>query len=502
MREVLKAWQAQEQRAIIPLQRIFRRHRRKLETHKRIKTNYQDIWKRLAWVGDIDISGVDPSKITLADACKPGILAKIKRQLGDVYTSDSVDAFFSETLDKLLTKQALSSAKFDRSRKRSSVHFYEKFFSQNAMRDLQVKNLSLGSYVPYHPEACCRELARKIVLCSADSRMFEYMHHMTVANALPSIFDHGLLAQETLVKFNIDFEHNALSAFDQRQGDANAVCLGANHIDFFGRRPKKYVRITFESANLQADFFKQKDLGFVYRQRDGQPIWRTVNIGDLRFSFSHTCGQNIFIYENRTLINFKFANANDKTVNFSIEILNELLISHNSQRMHQILVLNFFRLVDKMVFSQQSDQLELGQRIYAELDKLDRAELQMVVDDIGQQFSDTMEFNYIGSRRIDFDSIRCIWLYDRIKIDFKALVVSLASGKHDQLDDAMKHLPEMFNSYRFIDYLLSKIPSETRTADIRAQLQSMRQACKLPQWMEPEAVSVAIEESAVELVKR
>jgi hypothetical protein len=60
--------------------------------------------------------------------------------------------------------------------------------------------------------------------------------------------------------------------------------------------------------------------------------------------------------------------------------------------------------------------------------------------------------------------------------------VSLQSGNMQTLDDAKKHLPGLFKSYRFIDYLLTKTSHEAMIFE----LCKIREQCKTPLWLEEE----------------
>lgn len=125
--------------------------------------------------------------------------------------------------------------------------------------------------------------------------------------------------------------------------------------------------------------------------------------------------------------------------------------------------------------------------IYSRLNQLSDEKLVCFLHEVGSQMSDTMEYNFYGAHKIDFSSIVRISIYNATTIPLFTLhldtfFASLQSGNMQTLDDAKKHLPELFKSYRFIDYLLTKTNHEAMIFE----LSKIREQCKTPLWLKEE----------------
>ncbi len=137
------------------------------------------------------------------------------------------------------------------------------------------------------------------------------------------------------------------------------------------------------------------------------------------------------------------------------------LIAYDIEKMHQILTLNFFRFIDALHDENQVEATDKKNEIYQALGKLNDQELVETLHEIGKNMTDTMEFNFYGAYKIDFSALLKI---KNRKLDFElelpSLVDELNAGRFDLLHEAQEKLPNIFNSHRFVDYLLSKIDNE------------------------------------------
>lgn len=107
---------------------------------------------------------------------------------------------------------------------------------------------------------------------------------------------------------------------------------------------------------------------------------------------------------------------------------------------------------------------------------------------LGCTMSDTAEFNIYGAYKLDFTAIKSINIYkykdSRITytLELKQFVEQLQAGNIAALEKAIKNIPSLFTSYRFIDYLLIK---NVHSADIVKKLEVLRskEHQKPPAWL-------------------
>jgi len=168
-----------------------------------------------------------------------------------------------------------------------------------------------------------------------------------------------------------------------------------------------------------------------------------------------------------------------------------LLIGYDLKHMHQILILNFFRFIDQLeapglLNHDWIEAPEIRENIYAEIAKLDDAALQAFLLSLGTQMTDTMEFNFYGAYMIDFDALisikaeyfdEALWKRYDYTITLSKFITALQAGQMEVLTEAHGKIPTLFESYRFIDYLLAKVEHP----DVTSALLEMRRAVA-PFW--------------------
>lgn len=326
---------------------------------------------------------------------------------------------------------------------------------------------------PYKPK-CEEGLAIRIMEAAKKVELFSTVSHLTAATALESIFNDGLYGRRSMMQFYMPFRPASLWQSDIREGDANVVCLGANAID---PKAKHGIKLRFDAKKIAENnpcvFFKQRDLGF-----DLEKI-RHVMIGDLYLKFSHTSTYRLQPEEVSSLV-LSIDGCDQHTLS---DVTKALLIADNINEMHQILTLNFFRFIDGLMNYDSSKNTHSREKIYAALSKLSDDQLIATLLQIGKNMTDTMEFNFYGAYKIDFSAILTIQNDNPPYIlDLPRFIDELKAGNIEMLNEAMVKLPTIFNSYRFIDHLLSNTNNET----VIASLQIQKEKCTLPAWMEEE----------------
>lgn len=222
-------------------------------------------------------------------------------------------------------------------------------------------------------------------------------------------------------------------------------------------------------------FFKQKDLGF------GLKKTREILIGDEEFFFTHT-GSLRCQREQHTNIQF---HSKYGGLNHYAELPNFQMISSNFGDMNQILAMNFFRFLDEIRKTDGTPDKDFANRIYGELDKLSKKELESTLGELTKKMSDTMEFNFYGSFLMNPELIKEVTTFDEpnrkaYTLNMEDFVKSLQAGDSQKLAEAQKAIPELSKSYRFIDHLSSQLED----SPVKDALLDCRKDIKLPLWRE------------------
>lgn len=327
---------------------------------------------------------------------------------------------------------------------------------------------------PYQPK-CDKTLSERLLNAAKKIELFSTVSHLTSPSALTSIFNHGLLGRRSLIELYVPFTPASLHPGDIDNGDANVVCLGAHDID---PKAKQGMELIFDikkiAHNNPCAFYKQMDFNFDPNKK------RRVIIGDLDLCFSHTGGKSskppeisllrLFLPE-LTLFGREYISC------ATSKVINQLFISDNVVEMHRILALNFFRFVDNL----EDREGIYKKMIYDAISKLNDSELIDTLLRIGRHMTDSMEFNIYGNYQIDFSALLMIKKdSSSYSLNLQLLVDELKTGNLEKLYEVMNELPEIFKSYRFIDYLLSS----TQNKNVISVLMTQRKICIIPGWLD------------------
>lgn len=350
------------------------------------------------------------------------------------------------------------------------------------------KHIKKGQGI-YVPQRCDRELSQKIVNFSFKVKFFNYIKHETKLKALKNIFTDGLYGRSTLEAMLQVFSPAALCENDVANGDGNAICFGADYslIDPKASGEVEFIldfnKINFgENKSESCAFFKQKDFGF--GGKFGQDILlgnKSIRIGYTKKPFKNGCETMLLVF-------------NDEAY-FSI-ISNFKLISYDLENIEQILILNFFKFLDNLIVESGEDASVVISEIYKEIKGLNDEELMSFLEMIGRALSGSMEFNFFGAHKIDFntfvsiktlrspslepDENGCLRFIsaDNFELKMSELLEQLTVGELEILNVAKKEFAGLFESYRFLDYLMSKT-AHPIALDELARLYTI---CKTPAW--------------------
>lgn len=325
--------------------------------------------------------------------------------------------------------------------------------------------------IPYKPK-CDPILSDRIMSAAKKVAAFSTVKHITSEKAVQSIFDEALYGRRTLMDFYLGFDPAALHASDVLNGDGNVACLGPQDID-----PKARGGIIIEFdlpkliQNKPSAFYKQRDLEY---QVDKV---RQVQLGKETISFDHTgfvrCAEQTSTY-------LKIVDGRRGGLKQIAEAPKSSFISYNLEQMHEILALNFFRFMDRMSdLEGRIDQAYIDD-FYHSVDMLTEEELILFLTDLEKNMTDTAEFNFYGAHQIDFSTIINITArYKGYTLNLPKFIHDLKHGSIDELRQARIKIPELFQSYRFLDYLLLQIEA----SETRYYLDDLRKQCKTPSWV-------------------
>lgn len=355
--------------------------------------------------------------------------------------------------------------------------------SRNEWKDLTQKTspekVIHDANTPYRPRCSDKALAKRIMVAAQQVRLFSTVKHWTSGKHLENIFNDSLYGRRQLLQSYLPFRPASLHECDIEDGDGNVICFGLSEIDPMAMQPDT-IEILFDldkiSQKNPAIFFKQRDLGFDLKKK--RPIFTNNNRCDTLF-FSHT---HPIPDEKAGFTYFSLYNAQRGKIKEVVTLPNYSLISYNVKNIHQILTLNFFRFLDAGV---SEDFKLIRNEIYADLAQLSDEALLEFLEHIGRQLSDTSEFNIYAAHRIDFSTVIALSSYQNRRrlsytLNLQDLIASLELNDVSMLNEAKISIPGAFNSYRFLDYLLSK----TTSIRGRIELQQLRSQCTTPSWVE------------------
>lgn len=310
----------------------------------------------------------------------------------------------------------------------------------------------------YMPKCANERLAQRIIKVAKGISLFSVMNHLTSVVNIQNIFDDCLYGRRTLHNFYKMFSPSALFNSDIYEGDGNVICMGPRKIDPIAMK-ENTLKLVFDLEKLSSSsnptiFYKQRDFGFSKESRENVFIPLNVNGKPLTF-YSSGKGSNGF---STIILN---GDAFFTLPNYS-------LISYNLRDIHQIFILNFFRFLDA---NNKENGKILADQIYAELNNASDEELVQFLKSVGEQLSITSEFNFYGAHQIDFSTLTEITLYrdgenPHYTLNISQLIDSLNQNNLTLLHQAKKHLPKVFQSTRFLDYLIKHTVSEPSKAEL------------------------------------
>lgn len=224
-------------------------------------------------------------------------------------------------------------------------------------------------------------------------------------------------------------------------------------------------------------FFKQRDLEFPLDKH------RKVKLGEQEIVFTHTKNPSNALRECTYLTTI---NSDGYSQNWA-ELPKASMISYNLQSMHQILTLNFFKFIDNLKKPDGKPDTAYINWFYQEVGKLNEEQLIQFLTNLEIQMTDTAEFNFYGAYQIDFSAMVSITKKAQGAIDpegynltLSEFISSLNQGDVNSLEQAKQSIPEVFKSYRFIDYLIEQVKDEKALVS----LESLRCDCDVPQWLD------------------
>lgn len=324
---------------------------------------------------------------------------------------------------------------------------------------------------PYHPTKCSPELSKRIVDASRNIKFFNKITHETRLEAIKSIFDDGLYGRRTLETMLMSFSPAALYPSDVANGDANVICFGADYGSIDPRTNGNiklilnFNKINFGRSRFDhCAFFKQMDFGFEL-QKD-----RILDLGAKKLILCHT-GE----IHDSAKPGIKYMHlAND----YIFGVPSYQFISYDLEKIDQTLILNFFKFLDSPDASGPNVQ-KYVEELYQHIEHLNDHELSIFLESVGKKLSDTMEFNFFGAHKIDFDSLLAIQSrHGDFELNLRALIDELNQGEIGLLERAQKEFAQIFTSYRFLDYLMSKISNVSALHE----LVKLRLECQTPDW--------------------
>lgn len=333
------------------------------------------------------------------------------------------------------------------------------------------EDLIQDANTPYKPK-CSAELSERIMAMAKKVAAFSTVKHITSEKAIQSIFDEALYGRRTLMDLYLGFDPAALHASDVFNGDGNVACLGPQDID-----PKASGGIIIEFdlpkliQNKPSAFYKQRDLEYALDRI------RQVQLGKETISFDHT-GFVRCAVPTRTYL--KIMDGRRGGLKQIAQAPKSSFISYNLEQIHEVLTLNFFRFMDRMTDLTGNIDQPYIDSFYRKVSQLTEKELFVFLTDLEKNMTDTAEFNFYGAHQIDFSTIINITArYKGYTLNLPKFISDLKLGRIDELRQARIKIPELFQSYRFLDYLLLQL----QASEARYYLDDLRKQCKTPSWV-------------------
>ncbi|MFI4919841.1 MAG: hypothetical protein ACHP65_09830 [Legionellales bacterium] len=343
----------------------------------------------------------------------------------------------------------------------------------------RTKQMIRQATLPYTPQ-CDGILASRISHIAQKIDLYQTIRHVTSSSAIESIFNESFYGRRTLLQFYMPFKKASLWGSDVDNGDGNVVCFGTNLIDPLANGDIEIVLdLKKVIQSRPAAFYKVCDLGF-----DGNIQREAILLGQqLQFTLVKPLRYQAF-----NTVAFQITNPRNGALESHAILPRHTVIGYDLKNMSQVFVLNFFRFIDNLHTPHvsgadlgESDEQYIAQ-LYQKLAQLNDEQLELFLTQVATEFTKTAEFNFYGAYKLDFSSIKTIKnsaLKNKHALDIKLLIASLNSGHLNLLIEAQAAIPELFKSYRFLDYLLS---SNFNPSSKRA-LEFLRKQCRVPAWM-------------------
>ncbi len=327
---------------------------------------------------------------------------------------------------------------------------------------------------PYTPTMAKRDLALRIYELAKNVRLSDEIHHLTSSSAIKSIFDSCLYGSASLIEFYMSYKPAALASFDIHNGDSNVVCLGPHQID---PRDMQDVKLTFSYKSLNrirnpVTFFKLRDFGYTPHIRYLSTLLDSITIKNERLQICHDQHPG---FESQTHALFRIG-YKKSWVEISYPISE--FISYDVKNMDRIIVLMFFKLLE---FNKDQDSIDFAHKVYEDLSLLGDEELLHFLKDMGEKIRMASEFNFYGAHEIDFDTLKSVEFgrshtgffsacekkgfisYSRLELN--ELIASLNRGDLSLIKECEFNF--LFNSYRFLSYLLRKVENQEASKYIK-----------------------------------
>ncbi|MBS0290081.1 MAG: hypothetical protein JSS07_08630 [Proteobacteria bacterium] len=330
---------------------------------------------------------------------------------------------------------------------------------------------------PYVPQKCSSALANRIVNAASKIKFLRNIRHLTNEDAIKSIFNDCLYGRVNLMLSFIPFNPASLHSTDIENGDANVICCGADYGKIDSRTQNIELTFDLNKMNLGAThcaFFKQQDLEF------GDNSIRAVKLDMHNTLFFKHTGSNLLEFRKRKYKYMHLTLKDQKNFDYIGEVANYELISYDIENINSVLILNFFRYLDNLIPLKNDDTTDVTAKVYQAIKAMTDEELDDFLKNIGLNFSDTMEFNYYGGHQIDFNSLVNIkkMRFGGDSLNIPDFIAQLQAGQLEKLKKAKQIFPFIFQSYRFLDFLSSKIDN----ALILNELAILYANCKKPEW--------------------
>ena len=349
--------------------------------------------------------------------------------------------------------------------------------------DKRIAEIMQEANTRYFPQCRDKFLAYRIFAASARVKLFSTLKHLTSKKALKSILDDGLYGRETLEHFYMSYSPAVLDDNDVERGDKDVICLGPDEIDY-NCKEKASLEIVFDfekiDRNNRCIFYKQRDFGYAtYEEKE-------ITIGNATATFSHP-NTNYDLYQR----SYRYPYPNSLEITFSgktaySELPDFLFMSNNVEHIHQILTLNFFRFLDRVTDIQGDRDLAFSEEIYSQIATLNDDELVQFLTELGKAMVQTAEFNFYGAHKIDIATV-LTFTHDGFTLTMADFIKQLEAGDMEAFRTAQKNIPQLFQSYRFVDYLLSAVSNQS----IKSELTQLRKQCTTSFWREMKEKNIA-----------